>query len=272
MPRSYSQLNQYDRCSWAYKLDRVDRAWNKPAFWLAMGTATHEACERWERSNRTATVAEAQQWYREAYVREANEYLDETPDASLFESSGPYAGPEDAERRYRVGQDHVRLYIKYYSDHPDQTIWTAPDGQPAIELAFEVEISGVMMRGFIDAVIVHPKHGLVIRDTKTGADPGTPEQLEVYRAAIKAQYGVEINAGDFFMTKTGKPKPFYTPHDLSSAGTGIHRKIQIMDESVKAGIFTPNPGDACARCSVRDACEFKLEPKAREEDDLSWWT
>src|SRR3954469_19163368 len=93
--RSYSQLGAYDRCPYMYYLERVEKVWQRPAAWLPMGTAVHEAAERWELSGRTMSLEEAQQIFRDAYVRETNKYLDDTPNANHWFRSGPYKGPED---------------------------------------------------------------------------------------------------------------------------------------------------------------------------------
>jgi putative RecB family exonuclease len=225
-----------------------------------MGTSAHEACEKWELSFRSASLDQVKAWYREAYVRECNEYLEETPDPALFESSGPYKGAEDAERRFHVGQEHVQRYVEYYQANPDQAVWITPEGEAAIELEFEEELGGVTIRGKIDAVIAHPKFGPVIRDTKTGADAGTGEQLAVYRAAVLVKTGVDVKWGDYLMTKAGKPKPFYRPHDLTVVSLDeVTARFKKMDEGVKAEVFTPNPGPKCGRCSVRDSCEFRVD-------------
>lgn len=259
-PRSWSQLSEYNECGWAYKLHRIDQVWSRPAFWYPMGTAVHEACESWEAGGRTDSVDTVQNWYREAYVRECNEYLDTTPDPEDFEASGPYHGADDATRRFRVGQEHVQRYVEYYTANPDQVIWVTPEGEPGIELSFEVELGEVGVRGMVDAIIDHPKFGLIIRDTKTGANPGSGEQLAVYRAAVKVKTGENVPWGDYLMTKTGKPKPFYRPHDLTVVSLeDVTARFKTMDEGVKAEVFVPNPGENCARCSVRDSCEFRVD-------------
>lgn len=262
-PRSWSQLSEYNDCGWAYKLHRIDQVWSKPAFWYPMGTAVHEAAELWERGARTDDVDTVKNWYREAYVRECNEYLDKTPDPNDFESSGPYKGADDATRRFRVGQEHAERYVEYYRANPTQVIWHTPEGEPAIELNFEVDLGGVVIRGMVDAIISHPKFGPIIRDTKTGAKEGTGEQLAVYRAAVGVKTGVDIQSGDYLMTKTGKPKPFYKPHDLTTVSLDqVTARFRTMDEGVKAEVFAPNPGEQCGRCSVRNSCEFKVDTKS----------
>jgi putative RecB family exonuclease len=258
-PRSWSQLDQWEKCGHAYFLDRVERKWNRPASWLEMGVSVHEACELWERSGRIATVETAEGWFREAFTRDLNKTLDETPNLAFWESSGPYKGAADALRRYRVGLDHVRNYIAYYEDpkHWHETIWNTPDGTPAIELNFVEDFGSVKVRGKIDAVVMHPKKGLIVRDTKTGASPGSASQLKVYAEAVEKLTGVDVLYGDFFMTKRGTPT---RTTDLTLVDRDeMMNRFEEMDQGVKSEVFTPNPGPNCARCSVRDSCVYRGE-------------
>lgn len=256
-PRSWSQLDQWERCGHAYYLDRVERKWGRPASWLSQGTAVHEACELWERSNRTASLETAEHWFRVAYTRDLNETLAETPNLAFWESSGPYKGEADALRRYRVGLDHVKNYIDYYLDpkHAQEVIWITPSGEPAIELNFVEDFGSVKVRGKIDAIIDHPKKGLICRDTKTGASPGSPSQLKVYAEAVKKLTDVDVLNGDFFMTKRGSPT---RTTDLTLVDRDeMMNRFEAMDQGVKRAEFTPNPGPNCARCSVRDSCIYR---------------
>lgn len=261
-PRSWSQLDEYERCGHAYWLNRVEKAWNRPASWLEMGTAVHEACELWERSGRIATVETAESWFREAYTRDLNVSLTETPNLAFWESSGPYKGEADALRRYTVGLEHVNRYIDYYTAKPEEVIWVTPEGVPAIELDFTVQFGSIKVRGKIDAVIEKPvkkETRKIIRDTKSGASAGDPSQLTVYREAVSQLTGVDVLYGDFLLTKRGTPT---RTTDLTLVPRSeIIDRFEAMDQGVKRAEFAPNPGPGCTRCPVRDSCEY------REEED-----
>lgn len=259
-PRSWSQLSEYERCGYAYWLNRVQRVWNRPASWLEMGTGIHEACELWEKSGRGATREQVEDWFRTAYVRDLNETLTETPNLGFYESSGPYKGEADALRRYKVGLEHVNRYIDYYTAKPEEVIWVTPNGVPAIELDFTVQFGSIKVRGKIDAVIEKPaKKGIrrIIRDTKSGASAGDPSQLTVYREAVSQLTGVDVLYGDFLLTKRGTPT---RTTDLTLVPRSeIIDRFEAMDQGVKREEFAPNPGPGCARCSVRDSCEYREE-------------
>jgi len=185
--------------------------------------------------------------------------LNETPNLTFWESSGPYRGEADAVRRYHVGIEHVNRYIDFYESPKthDQVIWITPEGEPAIELEFNVPIGNVQVRGKIDAIVDHPKKGLIIRDTKSGSKVRDASQLSVYRSAVEELMGVDVLWGDFLMTNRGTPT---RTTDLTLVpGSEIIDRFEAMDQGVKAGVFTPNPGENCARCSVRDSCEFRKD-------------
>jgi putative RecB family exonuclease len=292
MPRSVSQVKSYlpelGGCPYGYYLDRVVRVWNRPAAWSPQGTADHEAFEAWERSGRTMSQAEAEDVFRQAYAREINELAEETPNLDAWFSSGPYHGEADTERRYNLGLEQVGRYIDYYTKTaPEEVIWVAPDGTPGIELAFDFDLDGVQMRGFIDAVVMvrpplpdKPKtaSGAVskskasqdewqrslyewgklpdvirVRDNKTGNKPGDSFQLGGYAVAIEERYDVEVADGDYWMGRAGKPTKPYELMDREGITELVHR----ADAGIKAEQFEPNPEESrCMFCSVRTACAF----------------
>jgi putative RecB family exonuclease len=254
-PRSVSQLQQYQKCGYAFYLQRVARVWQRPAAWLPQGTAFHSAAEEYEKSDRTMTLAEMEEAFRTHYAADVNRLCDETPRLDFWFRSGPYDGEKDIERRYKKGLEQVERYHRYYEEtHPEQTIWVAPDGTPGIELSFNIGLGGVRVRGFIDAVVI--AYGrVIVRDNKTGKKPGNELQLAVYAEAIRQTYGEPINHGDYWMAEKGKPTVLY---DLFEWGSyELATEFDAMDQGVKAERFEPQPDpDKCMFCPVSHACRF----------------
>lgn len=258
--RSVSQIKTYEDCAYRYYLERVEKAWQRPALWFPMGTAVHAAIEAYEKSGRTIPLDEAEEVFAESYAAEVTRYAEVTPNMEYWSSSGPYkAGDEwtdrrgrhyvsDAERRFKLGKEQVGRYYAYVAATQD-VIWAAPDGTPGIELEFNAELDGVMMKGFIDLVKVD-----VLEDTKTGNEPGDAFQLKIYQMALKEMYGAEWKYGHYWMGKTGKPSPSV---DLSAISDDeVYERIHKADDGIKAGDFPANPGDNCNRCSVNTSCPF----------------
>lgn len=253
MHRSVSQIQQYERCPHAFYLQRVERAWQRPAAWLPHGLAVHKAVEMIERSSRQMPLAEAEDVFREEYADQTNRLASDGVSMSWWFPSGPYDGPADVERRYGLGLEQVGRYDQWIRSHPEDVIWMTPDGEPAIELGFDIELDGVQMIGYIDQVIAD----LGPRDVKSGATPGDSFQLAAYAVAIEEQYGVRFLAGDYWMGKTGKATK---PYDLTVwPRNAVADRLGAMDAAVKAEQFDPKPDpDTCRMCSVQRACAFSL--------------
>lgn len=255
--RSVSQLKQYERCPMAFKLSRIDKAWQRPAAWLAQGSAVHEAAEAFERSGRTMTLEAAQDVFRESYSAHIEASTEITPNFEYWFKSGPYAGAVDVERRYGIGLGQVEKYLDWYAGHTDEVIWIAPDGTPGIEIGFDIELDGIPIRGFIDAVIENEGGAVLVRDNKTGNQPGDDFQLAVYGVALAEQFGISApRYGDYWMGKSGKPT---YPYDLTDwTRERVSAKFQELDENIRSERFDPLPSaDNCNFCSVSLACKYR---------------
>ncbi|MEW1546894.1 RecB family exonuclease [Streptomyces tsukubensis] len=254
-PRSVSQVKQYEQCPYGFYLARIAREPELQAAWLAQGVAVHAAAEEWERSGRTMSVDQAQAVYGGVYTRMANQALEAEPGEDGWQASGPYLGFTDLERRWHLGREQVAKYVAWYEKHPDETVWKAADGVPAIEQRFDIEVDGVKVIGYIDQVIEHPKRGPVVRDIKTGVLPAMADtfQLDTYALALKQAHGLECETGDYWSGKTGAPS---RARKLGGTAEVVNR-VKEMDEGVKRGDFTPKPSpESCARCPVRRSCRF----------------
>lgn len=253
--RSVSQLKLYERCPYAYRLSRIDKVWQRPAAWLPQGSAVHEAAEAYERSGRQLSLDQTQDVFRTSYEHHVNSYCDVTPDFQAWFRSGPYAGDVDVERRYNIGLEQTAKYVVWYEQYPDEVIWIAPDGTPGIEIGFDIDLDGVQVRGFIDAVIVRDGE-VIVRDNKTGNKPGDDFQLAVYAVALEQSYGIpRPTAGDYWMGRTGKPTALY---DLSEwTRERVAAKFRELEDNIQAGRFEPDPEPAkCRFCDVAASCDF----------------
>lgn len=269
--RSVSQLKEYTKCPHAYYLHRIERVTERPAAWLPMGLGVHEAAEEWEKSGRTMSVDDAQAVFRESYATHTNR-LAEVMDWDYWFPSGPYRGYDDVSRRSAIGQDQVVKYIDYYTETaPQEVIWITPEGEPAIELGFNIDLDGVPVRGFIDQVVtatyadgfkpdqITIEDGdLRVRDIKTGNKPGDDFQLAVYAIAVNEMHGTEIDEGDYWMGRQGKPTK-----ETYKLGYWTKEKVteefHKVDEGIRSGDFPAVPDeDNCKFCPVASACQFAV--------------
>jgi len=209
------------------------------------------------------TLAEAQALFAVEYAKEIGQYTRITPNFEWWSRSGPYGAKRDIPRRYEIGLEQIAKFYAWVDNHPHETVWIAPDGTPAIELRFDIDLDGVLVTGFIDSVIerVVNERGeteLVVRDYKTGNQPGDDLQLGVYALAVAETYGVkQPAAGDYWMGKSGKAT---YPYDLTDwTKDAVTAEFHELEENIQAGNFEPNPEvDRCKFCDVSDACEFRM--------------
>ncbi|MGW6624242.1 PD-(D/E)XK nuclease family protein [Nocardia sp. NPDC055002] len=259
MHRSVSQRNSYHRCSWGYKLERLDGCWQRPAAWLYQGTAVHYAAEVWELSGRTMSLEDAQDAYRESYAKETNEALAADPNMEVWFRSGPYAGEQDIQRRFQIGLEQVEKYLAWYAAHPWEVIAKTREGKLMAEIGFDMDLGGVKVRGYIDAVIYDEKRKLwIVRDNKTGNKPGDDFQLGTYKVALEEMGEVEpgeITIGDYWMGRTGKPT---TEFDISDwTRDAIRGEFIELEALITAGEFEPDPEpNKCMFCNVQTSCSF----------------
>jgi putative RecB family exonuclease len=260
-PRSVSQAKQYDQCPQQYYLARIavdidgNRIWERPAAWLPQGTAVHKAAEMFERSGRSMALEAVQEVYAASYVEETDAYLAKAT-MDTWSHSGPYGGEADISRRFEIGLTQTQAYFDYYTTGPgrQETIVTI-GGVAAIELPFEAELDGIKIRGYIDAVVSDADGRWIVRDNKTGIQPGDEFQLAVYAAGIRTQYGDQISWGDYWMARKGKPTKAV---DLSQ--WSVQRVADVfrsMDTAVKAERFEAKPEvSKCGRCSFNSYCDY----------------
>ncbi|GAB4584438.1 RecB family exonuclease [Nocardia sp. IFM 10818] len=255
--RSVSQLQQYEKCPYAYKLARIDRVWSRPAAWLAQGSAVHTVAEMYERSERTMTLQAAQDLFREEYSTEIAKYTERTPNFEFWFWSGPYNGERDIERRYGIGLEQVAKYLDWYERHPEEVIWIAPDGTPGIELGFNIDLDGVRVRGYIDAVIQNGDE-VRVRDNKTGNQPGGDFQLGVYSVALADEYGIDPpQVGDYWMGRSGKPTKDYRIGEWTRER--VTEAFHELEGNIRAERFEPKPDpDKCRFCDVKASCAFAM--------------
>lgn len=253
--RSWSQLSDYERCPLAYKLKRVDKVWARPAAWLDMGVAVHEACEQWELSNQTMSLEDAVRVAKDRYLKGVNKLLGETPNAGVWFSSGPYDGAADIERRYGLLAEHVANYIRYYTQDKPERKPVEIKGKPAVEVPFTIDLGGVEVRGKIDKVEFDEKtRKFRVVDIKTGAQPGGPDQLKVYQLAMREDHEIDLDFGSFFMTKRGTPT---RDKDLTAiTRESMVERFQEADAGIKDEDFPAKVGDHCSRCEVNTSCPF----------------
>lgn len=141
------------------------------------------------------------------------------------------------------------------------SVWRTATGLPAIELAVNADIGGVMLKGYIDAILQDPSGDLVLVDWKTSAmEPVAPIQLGTYRVAVQKTLGVDINLGVYYMAKKGDLGHVYdlSIYDEATVGPWLQR-AKLMEQQ---RLFIPKPSSLCSACGVRPYCKVMGGEKA----------
>ena len=253
---SVSQVLLWERCPQAYLRGRLLKEWSKPAAWLAQGTAVHAVQE----ALLTDGVMPEESYYGAVYANCINDMAEVTPNFDSWFASGPYDGEADIERRYDLGWRQCQWLENFLAK---REVWIAPDGTPGVEMPFEVVMQGVLVKGFIDLIIVDNGVPVVV-DLKTGNKPGDPFQLQVYAVALNIMYGVEVKHGMFLMSKHQKwsipypiVKSFVTADRIFDAR---RQMVKAVDDYNEGLLEDPEPFPAkpeankCRFCDVQRNC------------------
>lgn len=268
---SFSQLNEYSRCSKAYQLRRLQKVPSKPAAWLVGGSAVHAAIEAVNLSTLTGEEVDLNVTWQQAWETTLAEALDKNPDTSEYRVAGrktkDMPNGQDLDWWQENGPAHVQAWVDFLKDNN----WKVAsfDGNPAVEL----DIAAIWglgedtyeVKGFVDAVMQQTDGSYVLVDFKTGARPvSTTQQLGLYACSMERLGLPRPSMGAYFMTRTGSFSSFF---DLSMyTDLYFDRLFQRMGEGIHQQIFLPSLGDHCRICDVADACFANRGPQAHAFD------
>lgn len=271
---SFSAREQLERCAKSFFLSRMAHAPQRPALWLAGGSAVHEVTEQFDLDQVIPPLGGVE-WTDKTVQREWNihftNHLDKLRKAEPNEWNWRRSQSEPIERWNVIGPQFVQSYIDWRQRSP-YTIWTTPDNLPAIELDISGYLPGcpVEIKAYLDRVFHDPVFDqLIIVDLKTGErPPKNSDQFATYAALLAAKYpGVAPALGAPFMNRRatlGTPYPLlaFTPEAVGE----IYGKAW---EQIQSGEFPATPGEACFLCDVSASCAAKNGPFAARYDPAS---
>ncbi|MEV8022514.1 PD-(D/E)XK nuclease family protein [Streptomyces sp. NPDC086554] len=252
MPRSVSQVTEFEDCAYKAWLKRVKRVVPRPAAWSTHGTSFHTAAEKYELGGREMAADEAVAVFQDEYAKGINRDLGVLNDPDLWMRANRGDGADDIEERYQKGSEQTRRYVEYVQDKAP-VLWYVDD-KPAVELYFMADFGGVKVRGYIDQVVKNKDMTNRVRDLKTGSTK-SKFQLWVYEMALNQLYpDQEAPNGDWYLAKEHR---LSRPVKLADADQDeITQRIVDMDQGVKSGDFPASPGFLCRFCDVAYACSF----------------
>lgn len=174
---------------------------------------------------------------------------------------------EDAEWWEIEGFRQVMAYLEWYASS-DWQIYKVEGVIPMVEMDISHNLGGVVVKAFIDALMVHPEtRELVVVDYKTGSKQPQATQLGVYRALLMEKMGLKVNKGAYFLTRKGHMSELidltrYTPAMFANVFSGFATAKDL-------NLYLPNVGDHCRwRCDVSNACAIVGGVDAYKYDPL----
>lgn len=266
---SFSSRETLTRCARSWFLKYLAKAPQRPALWLAGGSAVHEVTEAYDRmAVKSPQVFDVQANWDILFDAQLAKLRAKDPNEWNWKRSNS----EPIEVWNQMGPEFVQSYIDWRQRSPYE-IWTTPDGVPAIEL----DVSGVLpgcpveIKGALDRVMHDPVFDqLIIVDIKTSKrPPKTPDQFGVYAALLEAKYGVRARLGAPFMNRRaalGAPYELasYTA-DMVGAMFGEAWKQILAGDFPATGIETND----CFLCDTSSSCFAKGGPLAAQFDPAS---
>lgn len=253
--RSVSQLTKYASCSEQYRLAYVDKVTDfSPAAWLAQGTAFHLAVEGWEQAGRSE-LFDMCQAYTVAYDAEIAAFRSRQPDMTKWSHSLRSKVEDDISSRRERGIQQVKNYQLYAASN-NFMIKDIDDFTLAIEIPFEVEIGGIVIKGAIDQILVDPL-GVEVRDLKTGNREAGHLQLGIYTFVVEKIFKWPVVRASFYYAKDSKLVTL-SRRDLDRYSEEyLTNLFKSLETGIQNQVFIPNPGDGCLFCPVKDYCREK---------------
>lgn len=254
--RSVSQLKQVTHCGEAFAISRGFRGPKPPPRPWAQtvaGSAFHLMIVEWERSGRTKDPIDL---FNAFWETELEEMKNRQPNLNLWMRPPRTKSGEAAIKN--VYERFVKRDIPNYITRCLEAEWEVfklPDGSPALEIEFEVQLGEVTVRGTIDRIQWWPKQGMVaVEDTKSGSpkQENDARQLGIYRLGAAEAYDIDLTHGRYWFTKVDRGSNWvdltrYTRERLTE-------DYQKVDRIIQEDLLLPNPGENCTLCDVKPWC------------------
>jgi putative RecB family exonuclease len=155
------------------------------------------------------------------------------------------------------GPRWVDAYIAWRKTNPDWKIWTAPDGNPGIELALTPVVADVPVKMIIDRVF-EVNGELVIVDLKTSQNtPTSSLQLGFYKLGLEQTFGIEVKWGTYYMSRGSNVSEMVNLSEYTY--DKMEYLITQFDKARKSAIFLPNTNSCQYMCGLTEYCQFSIK-------------
>lgn len=282
---SYSRLEQYNNCPYAYNLKYNEGLYiNTPNVAAPFGSLVHKLLEvesTMIKNGRPINYETLKKDFVEMNLPKRSKY-DKTGDLfgtkilaekypSQWVDFTSKGGKSYSMRAKEFLESGIYAFPRYCEEHPELEIVGA-------EIGFEYEHRGYVFMGFIDRVMkVKGKDSYVIFDIKTKDTPfsdkelTTPLQFTCYANAMRKIYGKDIEINCYYEL------PFANGYTWQHAGTkGFeargNKKIDALIDGIEAGKYEPAPSPLCHWCPYKATADVPVEVQGHECIYCSMWT
>jgi putative RecB family exonuclease len=234
-PLSYTQISLYRSCPLSYRLQYIDGFKPKEKWYFSFGTTLHSCAEYFFRivAPPPPSLEELLQYYDETWV------------------SAGYTSPEEEARYREYGRDILTRF--WETQHADFHM------PIALERAFNLDVDGVKVRGFIDRVDKLDSGGLSIIDYKSNRELFTTDyladdlQLTIYQMAAEQTWGLPVERLTLYHLRSN------TPCVCAPRGPGVISEARRLILDVAANIASdhfPATENQFCPCDFPEHCPY----------------
>lgn len=247
---SYSSFSTLLECGEKWRLQRIARVPESPAWYFLGGTAVHTATERYDLGE-VGHPDPATDLFLMAFDEEIAKAPRDMPIRASGRPSKDWPDGENEAWWRHHGPKFVQAYIDWREAHPELVLAEFA-GRPAVEIEVMCDIAGVLLKGFVDRVFADTTTGeLMVVDLKTGKNTPMEWQLQFYGIALRKTLGVPVEWGAYWMARQGHlsiPARLWADEEL--IGDWLGKAKQMID----LGLFVPHVTSFCNSCTVREHC------------------
>jgi len=260
---SYSQLAAFEKCPLQYKFGFILKVPTRGKAVFSFGKTMHntfEAFLKWANNPASAEgygVAKQENLFGDKVVKAKKKEDAFEKLTSLFEDNWIdewYDSKKEKDEYYKNGKRIIKEFYEQFEKNPPKILKV--DGQPALEMPFNLKIGGYTLYGVIDR-IDEMDGGVMILDYKTGQpkdklDLDAKEQLLIYQIAAQEVLHLKPRKLAYYYLENGTLASFLgSEMELSAQKEKIIGEI----EKIKNSEFEPTPGWQCQYCDFKDVCD-----------------
>lgn len=265
---SHSSLTSWLDCGERYRLERIENVPQQKSWWLVGGSAFHKASEYLDLGTEENTAAAWKRAWDEQYAEDIPAGSDHSKIRAGGRVSKQWPEKENIDWWQETGPDMLVKYVEW-RDAKFAEGWQwfrLPDGSAAIEVPVQLVLNEgtddqVLVKGYIDRVMVTDDGELLVNDLKSGSrQPASTLQLGIYAQGFARAFGVTPILGGYYMSRkaelTGPVSLLHYTPEL------IGRWFGMAQEGISDGIFIPHVSSFCGTCSVKPYCSAYPAPLA----------